>query len=399
MLGMSSAKSYRLSVWQIAQLAFFVLVVYYPILLYVNLPDRSWDFLMQALPYLLMQGGLMFLLYFFWIFIVEWLLQKLADRFGDQFLFEFKWPGQLVSIVVAICFAMFFNVIFHQIRRQVLKNPNRQEAARQQITGRPGRPDTNRTDKPADAANGRNRNNNGRWEFFERSNNGLAVVIMLSIFYLATNRRANRRMKDIQVEAERLEKENALAQFAALKNQVSPHFLFNSLSILSSLVYVDPALSEQFIDRLSKAYRYILEQKDNDRVSLRTELEFIQAYIFLLKIRFDEKFSVVLDVPDPVADQSAIAPLTLQLLIENAVKHNRMTSKQPLEVRIEVTGNELVVRNRIQPRDDHEPSTGIGLQNIINRYHLLTNQPVWVGEQQGEFVVRIPLIAQTVAIV
>ncbi|OIN57776.1 sensor histidine kinase [Arsenicibacter rosenii] len=393
---MSSAKSYRLSVWQIAQLALFVLVVYYPILLYVNLPDRSWDFIMQALPYLLMQGGLMFLLYFFWIGIVEWLLQKLADRFGDQFMFEFKWPGQLVSIVVTICFAMFFNVIFHQIRRQVLKNPNRQEVAGQRPSGQQ-RPAGDQASGPA-TTNWRGRNGSGRWEFFERSNNGLAVVIMLSIFYLAANRRANRRMKDIQVEAERLEKENALAQFAALKNQVSPHFLFNSLSILSSLVYVDPALSEQFIDRLSKAYRYILEQKDNDRVLLRTELEFIQAYIFLLKIRFDEKFSVVLDVPERVAEQNAIAPLTLQLLIENAVKHNRMTSKQPLEVQIRVEGNELVVRNRIQPRDDHEPSTGIGLQNIINRYHLLTSQPVWVGEQQGEFVVRIPLIAQTVAV-
>ncbi len=397
---MSSAKSYRLSVWQIAQLTLFVLVVYYPILLYVNLPDRSWDFLVQALPYLLMQGGLMFLLYFFWIFIVEWLLQKLADRFGDQFMFEFKWPGQLVSIVVAICFAMFFNIIFHQIRRQVLRNPNRQEAAVKQVTGQPQRPDSarTRTATGSDSGNGRGRNSNGRWEFFERSNNGFAVVIMLSIFYLAANRRANRRMKDIQVEAERLEKENALAQFAALKNQVSPHFLFNSLSILSSLVYVDPALSEQFIDRLSKAYRYILEQKDNDRVPLRTELEFIQAYIFLLKIRFDEKFSVSLEVPDTIADQTAIAPLTLQLLIENAVKHNRMTSKQPLAVQIMVEGNELIVRNRIQPRDDHEPSTGIGLQNIINRYSLLTSQPVWVGEEQGEFVVRIPLIAQTVAV-
>ena len=199
-------------------------------------------------------------------------------------------------------------------------------------------------------------------------------------------------MKDIQIEAERLEKENVLAQFAALKNQVSPHFLFNSLSILSSLVYVDPALSEQFIDRLSRAYRYILEQKDNDRITLKTELEFIQAYVFLLKIRFDEKFSVHIDVPDAIAEQYAIAPLTLQLLIENAVKHNRMTSKEPLDVFIQVEETDLIVRNRIQPREELENSTGFGLQNIVNRYQLLTPRPVWVGEQNGEFVVRIPLL-------
>jgi two-component system LytT family sensor kinase len=179
-----------------------------------------------------------------------------------------------------------------------------------------------------------------------------------------------------------------------LKNQVSPHFLFNSLSILSSLVHVDATLSEKFIDQLSKAYRYILEQKDNETVSLKTELDFLNSYAFLLKIRFEKKFDVKISVTDQEREKYHIAPLTLQLLIENCVKHNRMSETEPLIVTILTSDNYLVVSNPVRPRTASEriTSTGIGLSNIKNRYQLITKSPVEIEQGDGLFRVKIPLI-------
>lgn len=196
-----------------------------------------------------------------------------------------------------------------------------------------------------------------------------------------------------QNKAEHLEKQQLLNEIALLKTQVNPHFLFNSLSILSSLVRIDPDLSEQFIDQLSRSYRYILEQKEQSLVTLRTELEFIRSYAFLLKIRFENKFDLHFDLPEDALDRYKIAPLTLQLLIENAVKHNRMSLREPLTVQVLLENNRtLVIKNRLQARHTPSVSTGLGLQNIINRYALLTERPVWAGEQEDEFVVKIPLL-------
>ena len=196
-----------------------------------------------------------------------------------------------------------------------------------------------------------------------------------------------------QDKAEHLEKQQLINEIALLKTQVNPHFLFNSLSILASLVRVNPDLSEQFIDQLSRSYRYILEQKELPLVTLRTEMEFIRSYAFLLKIRFESKFDVCVELPEAILDQYKIAPLTLQLLVENAVKHNRMSVREPLVVRVGLgDGPALVIRNHLQPRTTPTKSTGVGLQNIINRYALLTDRPVWAGEREDEFVVRVPLL-------
>jgi LytS/YehU family sensor histidine kinase len=198
----------------------------------------------------------------------------------------------------------------------------------------------------------------------------------------------------MEIQAEQLVKENALAQFEALKNQISPHFLFNSLSILSSLVHVDASLSEKFIEQLSKAYRYILEQKDNETVSLKTELDFLNSYAFLLKIRFENKFDLKISITEVEAEKYRIAPLTLQILIENCVKHNRMSEKEPLIVTILIKDNHLIVLNPVRPRSETEriTSTGIGLSNIRNRYELLTNSPVEIGQDEDLFRVKIPLL-------
>lgn len=201
-----------------------------------------------------------------------------------------------------------------------------------------------------------------------------------------------RQSLNMQIHSETMEKQQLLSEIALLKTQVNPHFLFNSLSILSSLVHKNADLSEQFIEQLARSYRYILEQKDHELVSLRTELEFIQSYAFLLKIRFENKFDLDIDIAETIKDQHQIAPLTLQLLVENAVKHNRMSTKEPLIVRVRIEQNWLDVRNAFRPRGEQRPSTGIGLQNIVNRYALLCEQPVWVGEKEGDFVVQVPLI-------
>ncbi|TNE60430.1 MAG: tetratricopeptide repeat protein [Bacteroidetes bacterium] len=196
-----------------------------------------------------------------------------------------------------------------------------------------------------------------------------------------------------QNKAKNLEKQQLLSEIALLRAQVNPHFLFNSLNILSSLVYIDPTMSEQFIDRLSRSYRYILEQRDASLVSLRTELDFIRSYAFLLKIRFEHKFDLRIELPDAEQDCYQIAPLTLQLLVENVVKHNRMSAQAPLSVVIRLkTGPTLEISNNLQPRPAATSSTGLGLQNIRNRYALLTDRPVRTGERDGKFIVEIPLL-------
>lgn len=223
---------------------------------------------------------------------------------------------------------------------------------------------------------------------------GLFAGLSLCVYMLIANFRIMESMKKARLKAEQLEKENLLSQFSALKSQVNPHFLFNSLSILASLVKTNPDLSEQFIDRLSRAYRYILEQHDSAVVPLQKELEFLRAYTFLLQTRFENKFEVRTNLDNSAGAEGFIPPLTLQMLVENAVKHNRMSEKEPLVINIDQEGDLLHVRNPFRPRGGETPSTGLGLQNIMNRYALLTDQPVWAGEREAEFVVSVPLIRQ-----
>lgn len=375
--------SYRLTTSQKWQLAISVFVIYWPIRLYVNISSLSWLLMGRNIPFWILETMLTVLFFFAWLTVTEWLQQVLFRRFGEGFLIEFKIPAQLATLVIASTLALIFNfafyMIWHGMDTAIEKNFG---IYREQDTHQP------RPVLPPNILEERRKRSDQR----RRVNNGLTVMAMLSAFYLAANRRTYRELELVQVRAERLEKENVQAQFAALKSQVNPHFLFNSLSILSSLVHADAELSEKFIDQLSRAYRYILEQKDNERVLLKTELEFIQAYRFLLNIRFENKFDVVINVPEADQTRYSIAPLTLQLLVENAVKHNRMSTKEPLRVHILLDGDCLVVKNNLQPRPQSETSTGMGLQNIITRYAMLTDRAVWVGESEGHFIIKVPLL-------
>jgi two-component system, LytTR family, sensor kinase len=378
--------SYRLSTRQKWQLALSVFVIYWPIRVYLNVNHVSWAWLERFLPFWLLEIPLSLGFFYLWLSVVGWLQQRAFERFGNDegYLIKLNLPAQIGMLLIATALAVGFNATFQTLGRglndwletQVPFYRQQAEARnREQLAGRPRKtPPMSREQR-------------------DKMNTGLIVMAMLSAFYLSANRRAYQRMRDVETKAQRLEKENAQAQLAALKNQVNPHFLFNSLSILSSLVQLDPDLSEKFIDQLSRAYRYILEQKDNERILLKTELDFIQSYTFLLKIRFDEKFDLQLNVPHDLRTRFSVAPLTLQLLVENAVKHNRMSAREPLTVTVLVEGDCLVVSNPIQLRPQAElSSTGVGLENIINRYALLTDRPVWIGEQDGAFVVKIPLL-------
>ncbi|GAB3883276.1 sensor histidine kinase [Spirosoma agri] len=357
------------------QLAVRLLLLYSPLLVYVNLSDSTWQTksIIPAVPFFLGYSVVVLVMYFIWINATDWIQRQLFNWFDDDFLQEFSWKAILTTILVSLGLAVLFVFAFQKVLGLSFTLlfylwPSLQ-------------PKNPKLPFPPEVL-----------AYVARANVGFSVAIMLSAFDLTINARAFQQLKNVQLRAERLEKEAVLSQFEALKNQLSPHFLFNSLSILTSLIHEDVDLSEQFIKQLSKAYRYLLEQRDQDMVSLKTELDFIQAYTFLLQIRFENKFEVLLDVPEAVQNQYRIAPLSLQLVVENAVKHNRMSIRERLQVRIYDDNEFLIVENRLQPRDQPEPSTGVGLTNISNRYSLLTEREVWYGEQHGLFIVKIPLI-------
>jgi two-component system LytT family sensor kinase len=371
---MNPSSTHHLTARHKWQLALSVVVVYLPIRVYINIIDFSEVEFAQRAPLWIMEIAVNVLFFFLWISVLEWIQQQLFDWFGQGFLIEFKIPTQIATFIIAGTLAVLFNMGFRSLW----------SAAENTLENQFG---LSRKQSEVNAFTHRLTRQQRR-----KANAGLTVLAMLSAFYLASNRRAYRQLEDVQLKAERLEKENIKAQLIALKNQISPHFLFNNLSILSSLVEHDPKLSVQFINQLSKAYRYILEQSDHESISLKTELEFVATYIFLLKIRFEDKLQIVVDIPEADKLRYSIVPLTLQLLVENAVKHNRMSDEQPLVVYLQSRENYLVVVNWIQPRPKNESSTGLGLQNIIDRYKLLTEKPVVVTEKDESFIVKIPFL-------
>ncbi len=223
--------------------------------------------------------------------------------------------------------------------------------------------------------------------------NFIMLVLVSAIYYgIMTSFHVFKNIHQASLQAEKMQKEVAQAQFDSLKNQVNPHFLFNSLNVLTSLISLDPEMAEKFTEQLSKAYRYVLEHKADDMVPLKTELEFISSYLFLIDIRFKDKIMVTLNLP-PDKLNWLIPPLTLQLLIENAIKHNVLSKKSPLEIDISIDKNNyLCVVNSLQIRDDKMASTGVGLRNITNRYGYLTDKPTYFGVEGKKYVTKIPLL-------
>ncbi|MFI5172296.1 MAG: sensor histidine kinase [Chitinophagales bacterium] len=197
--------------------------------------------------------------------------------------------------------------------------------------------------------------------------------------------------KNSAVEAERLQKENTVSQLESLRSQLNPHFLFNSFNALQLLIEDDPNKAKQFVQELSKVYRYVLDKKDEFVVELKDEIGFINSYIYLHKIRFGDSLVVNTNISSDSANKY-LPPLTLQLLLENAIKHNIISSDKPLIINIQAANNELVIRNNFQPRNEKNYSTGIGQQNLLDRYKLIYDIAPEFGIFGSEYVSRIPLI-------
>ncbi len=190
---------------------------------------------------------------------------------------------------------------------------------------------------------------------------------------------------------EQLQKENIKAQYEILKNQINPHFLFNSFNTLTELIDESKELAIKFLQQLSRVYRFVLEHKDTEVVELDDELKVLDSYLFLLKIRFGENLQVHYNLGNNPSHYN-IVPLTLQILLENALKHNVVSKDNPLKVDIELSkDSKLVFKNNLQKRKA-APSTKTGLQNIINRYRFISDQSVDIMETPTDFVVKVPLI-------
>ena len=190
----------------------------------------------------------------------------------------------------------------------------------------------------------------------------------------------------------KVQKENLQSQFEVLKQQVNPHFLFNSLNVLTSLIKIDPDLAESFTERLSKVYRYVLENKEKDLVSLSTELEFLNAYLFLLEIRFMKKLFIDIKIDKSYSDYQ-ILPIAIQLIIENAIKHNTFSKAQPLKIEIFVDKQQrLNIINNLNLRETKLISTGVGLENINRRYALVSDQKPEFIKTSEHFIAKLPLL-------
>ena len=189
----------------------------------------------------------------------------------------------------------------------------------------------------------------------------------------------------------------ASAKFETLKSQIDPHFLFNSLNVLSSLIEENPENAQKFTTSLSKIYRYVLEQKDKELISIEEELSFAKTYMNLLKMRFEN--SLFYELPDtPINPEAKVVPLSLQLLLENTVKHNVVSEQKPLHIRIFIEGDYLTIQNDLQKKEVLQDREGVGLQNIISRYGIITRRKVLIQSDEKTFTVKIPILTKQVAI-
>lgn len=200
-------------------------------------------------------------------------------------------------------------------------------------------------------------------------------------------------VKELEVLAALQKKESITAQYAALKNQIDPHFFFNSLSVLSSLIYENPELSSEYISHLSKHYRYILETNTDNLVSVDKELDILDSYYFLIKIRYPEYIRLLVNLTKKTRSKCKILPHSLLMLAENAVKHNVFTKDNQLIVEIMENEGYIIVRNNINKRKLLQESTGIGLQNIKKRYAIESKKEVLIEVSDNYFAVKLPKLS------
>lgn len=217
------------------------------------------------------------------------------------------------------------------------------------------------------------------------------VLLIVHFVYLYKGYQENK------VKEQKIIAGTANAKFESLKNQIDPHFLFNSLNVLSSLIEENPENAQRFTTSLSKIYRYVLEQKDKELISVEEELAFAKTYMNLLKMRFEN--SLFYELPTTILNPEAkVVPLSLQLLLENTVKHNVVSEQRPLHIRIFMEGDYLAIQNDYQMKEVLQERKGVGLQNIINRYGIITNRKVLIEQNEQTFTVKIPVLTKQISI-
>lgn len=236
-------------------------------------------------------------------------------------------------------------------------------------------------------------------EFLQNETPGNYVVAIVITLFVSVSLYAfhfYRAYQESKIKEQKIIAGTASAKFESLKNQIDPHFLFNSLNVLSSLIEENPESAQRFTTSLSKIYRYVLEQRDKELVSVEEELAFAKTYMNLLKMRFENSINYELptDFDNP---EARVVPLSLQLLLENTIKHNVVSEKKPLNIKIYVENDYLIIQNNLQKKEVLQDRKGVGLQNIVNRYALISERKVLIEENSAFFKVKIPILTKQIA--
>ena len=217
------------------------------------------------------------------------------------------------------------------------------------------------------------------------------IIMLMMILSVTEGSYFFNEWKNGLVLSETLQKEKVESQLEALRNQANPHFLFNSLNVLSSLVHADPDKAEEFINKFASVYRYVLNIQDKNLVTLKEELDFLNSYLYLQKIRFREGLEIEINLNKEL-EEHYVLPFSLQFMVENAIKHNIVSKDLPLKVNIYFKDDKICVTNNIQLRNNEDETTGMGLKNLQQRYFLLANVMPEYEQKNEEFVVCIPLL-------
>ncbi|GAB3522594.1 sensor histidine kinase [Emticicia fontis] len=218
---------------------------------------------------------------------------------------------------------------------------------------------------------------------------GVVANLLIITFLYSTN--IFRKYKEVEAENERLKRNQLENQLLQLKAQLNPHFLFNSFSTLKAMVEEKDENSVEYIIKLSEVYRYLIENAESHLVTIREELKMANAYFFMLKSRFEENINLEINLGQEEFERK-IPSMSLQLLIENAVKHNVISRAKPLTIKISAEQNYLIVQNNFQPKRNLEESTKIGLKNLDNRCHILVGKSLYIRQSETDFLVKIPIL-------
>ncbi len=222
-----------------------------------------------------------------------------------------------------------------------------------------------------------------------------SLIIMICVIFITHVYETVFLVKESESEmlrAEQLERARAEAELEALKNQIDPHFIFNSLNTLSYLIEEKPAKAKQFNDNMAGVYRYILQNKARDLVLLQEEINFLEAYFSLLKIRFENAVQLQLPANYEIFEQYLLPPISLQVLMENAIKHNEFSDASPLKMQIHFENDTLIFTNQIRKKELRKPSSKIGLKNLDERYKLIAGKTITVTENENNFTVVLPIL-------